>query len=101
MLTRNITTQTQNGVVFYISTDDAAEKIYDNLTANITGLPRDYCENPFFHRQWGLNSQNPQKEEHYKIYLEGRKTIEQLVANKRLIVLDVKDKIDNWNGLKK
>lgn len=100
-LAKNIALNTNNGVVFYISTDDAAEKIYDNLTAQITGLPRDYCENPFFHRQWGLNSKNPKKEEHYKKYLEGRKKIEQLIENKRLIVLDVKDKVDNWNGLKK
>ena len=100
-LSKNIALNTNNGVVFYISTDDAAEKIYDNLTAQITGLPRDYCENPFFHRQWGLNSKNPKKEEHYKKYLEGRKVLEQLIENKRLIVLDVKDKVDNWNGLKK
>lgn len=100
-LTKNVALGTNNGVIFYISTDDAAEKIYDNLTAQITSLPRDYCENPFFHRQWGLNSQNPQKEKYYQKYLDGRKIIEELIKNKKLIVLDVKDKVDNWNGLNK
>lgn len=100
-LAKNIALNTNNGVIFYISTDDAAEKIYDNLTAQITGLPRDYCENPFFHKQWGLNSQNQNKQKYYEQYLIGRHKIMELIKNKKLIVLDVKNKVDNWNGLKK
>lgn len=101
MLARKIALDTKNGTIFYISTDDSAEKIYDNITAQITGLPREYCSNPFFHNQWGLNGTNKFKEQYYNKYLDGKKILEDLLKAKKLIVLDVKDKIDNWNGLRK
>ena len=101
LLARNVSLDTINGTIFYVSTDDSAEKIYDNIIAQIVGLPREYCANPFFHKQFGLNGTNPQKEFFYKQYLIGKSKIEELIKNNKLIVLDVKKKIDNWNGLKK
>ena len=101
LLARNLALNTYNATVFYLSTDDSAEKIYNNLMAQIIGLPRDYCQNPFYHRQFGLNTTNPLKEQFYNTYLKGKAIIEELIRKQKIIVLDVKDKIDDWNGLKK
>lgn len=101
-LMHNIAVNSPNGVIIYIATDDSEEMIYDNLTAQLSGLPREYCGNPYFDSQFGLNSsQLPEAQQYFDKYCKSREFIERLIVNKKLIILDVKQKIDNWNGFKK
>ena len=92
----NVASKVSNGFVLYISTDDPAEKIYSNLIANLTGLPRDYCSNPNFHYSFGRSKNTEQSIKFYEKYEKGKNYIKRLIETKRLLILDVKHGIDNW-----
>lgn len=88
-------------MLIYVSTDDPAEKLYANFIAAFSGLPRDYCENPYFHKKYGLNQNSQYSLEYYDKYSTYKNYIERLIENKKLIILDVKDKIDDWREVEK
>ena len=92
----NVAFKQDNGFVLYVSTDDSAEKIYANLIANLTGLPRDYCSNPYFHWEFGREKNTELSVKMFEKYSQGKNVIMRLIENKKLLVVDVKQQIDNW-----
>ena len=89
-----------NTVAFYFSTDDPLEMIISNLIAAATGLPRDYCKNPYFHENYGLETSSyGGKMDMFNHYETGRTLIEGYMAEKRLVILDTKNGIDQWREL--
>ncbi|MGL5713226.1 MAG: toprim domain-containing protein [Paraclostridium sp.] len=87
--------------VFFATTDDPGAKVYSNLIAAMAGLPREYCNNPLYHKTYGFynNRENKQVIAMKQQYDECEKVITYLLETKQLVLLDVSDKIDNWANL--
>ncbi|MGL6100196.1 MAG: toprim domain-containing protein [Fusobacteriaceae bacterium] len=87
--------------VFFATTDDPGSKVYSNLIASISGLSREYCTNPLYHKTWGYNT-NPESEIsilYKQKYDAAEDAVKFLLKSKKLTLLDVSDKIDNWSNL--
>lgn len=102
LITMNILIYNSNVTLFYASTDDSAEKLYAGLISTITGLNREYCENPYFHEKFGLNNNDSEYAKSlYEKYINGKEKIESYIKTKKLIILDVKNSVDDWRGFEK
>ncbi|MGL5315373.1 MAG: toprim domain-containing protein [Paraclostridium sp.] len=87
--------------IFFATTDDPGPKVYANLIASISGLPREYCTNPLYHKIYGYNM-NPEDKTVIlmkQTYDACRDIIRHLIKSKQLVLLDVANKIDNWTNL--
>lgn len=75
--------------------------MYANLIASISGLPREYCTNPLYHKVYGynLNMENQIAVQMKQLYDECKDIIKYLIKSKQLVLLDVANKIDNWTNL--
>lgn len=104
-IVRKTLLKNMNAHIFFATTDDPGQKVYANLISTFSGLPRDYCANPVYHKYFGIRTENPncasyeRRDEMHKIYLKHSENIRTLIEQKRLILLDVKNKIDNFKNL--
>ncbi|MGL6098630.1 MAG: toprim domain-containing protein, partial [Fusobacteriaceae bacterium] len=90
-----------NAHIFFATTDDPGSKVYSNLIASMSGLSREYCTNPLYHREYGYDA-NPNDEMAIRMkqkYDECKAIITYLIESRKLTLLDVSDKIDNWVNL--
>ena len=87
--------------IFFATTDDPGPKVYANLIASISGLPREYCSNPLYHKTFGynLNMEDQTSIKMKQLYDECKDIIKYLIQSKQLVLLDVAKKIDNWTNL--
>jgi DNA primase catalytic core len=99
---KNAIQMNDNVVVFYVTTDDPAEMVYSNLIASLTGLSRDYCKNPLYHHIYGFHtSTSPYSKGMFEAYQNGTAMVEKFIEDKKLVILDVKDGVDEWSSFEK
>lgn len=98
-ITKSAITNNDNVVLIYVTPDDPAEKVYANLIASLSGLPREYCKNPYYHKSIGLNSGHKNANKYYEIYSAFRNKIREYISSKKIIIWDVKNGIAEWRNL--
>lgn len=98
-ITRNVIQNNDNAVLIFASPDDPAEKIYGNLIAALSGLPREYCKNPYFHKKYGLESGFKNAQKFFEVYESYKGLVRNFIEKKKIIVLDVKNGIGEWRNL--
>ncbi|MGL4999289.1 MAG: hypothetical protein ACRC5T_10000 [Cetobacterium sp.] len=91
-----------NAVLLFATTDDPSQKVWQNLIASFSGLDRDYCLNPYFHKKWGSQINRDEKAQKMKVIYDSTKDLlESLQKDGKLIILDSTQEIDDWRGLEK
>lgn len=98
-ITRNAIMNNDNVTLIYVTPDDPAEKVYANLIASLSGLPREYCKNPYYHKGIGLNSGHKNANKYYEIYSAHKNKLREYILNKKIIIWDVKNGIAEWRNL--
>lgn len=102
---RKVLLANQNVHIFFATTDDPGKKVYSNLVSAFSGLPREYCGNPIYHKKYGIRSEEASaislemREKMYESYSKTIKNIKILIENKQLVLLDVTKRIDDWKNL--
>lgn len=100
-IAKNSLRNNENVVLIYVTPDDPAEKVYANLIASFSGLPREYCKNPYYHKKIGLNSGHPKANIYYDQYLAFSHLIRDYISHKKIVIWDVKNGISDWHRLAK
>ncbi|MGL4452464.1 MAG: toprim domain-containing protein [Sarcina sp.] len=104
-IVRKALLKNKNVHIFFATTDDPGPKVYANLIATFSGLGRDYCMNPIYHKKYGFRSEDQNaapyetREKMHEIYEKVKAGILGYIETKRFVLLDVKKKIDNFKNL--
>lgn len=98
-IAKNAIIENDNVVLIYVTPDDPAEKVYSNLIASMSGLPREYCKNPYYHKGIGLNSGHRNAMKYYEVYSAYKEKLREYILNKKIIIWDVKNGIAEWRNL--
>ena len=104
-IVRKTLLKNKNVHIFFATTDDPGPKVYANLIATFSGLGRDYCSNPIYHKKYGYRTEDPiaapyeLREKMYETYEKIKAGILTFIESKRFVLLDVKKKIDNFKNL--
>ncbi|MGL5717891.1 toprim domain-containing protein [Cetobacterium sp.] len=86
-----------NVAVLYVTTDDTSKKVWENMIACISGLPRNYCSNPYYHKRFGINRHSDLKsKEYFDLYTKTSDFLKQMQNDGRLMILDVAEGMDEW-----
>jgi DNA primase len=93
----NIIENNPNAMVFFYTTDDPIGKIFNDFVACITGLPRDYVNNPLKHAEYGLETSHKYAIDMYTVYSKGYEKITRWIKNNRLIIQQATD-LPSWNA---
>lgn len=97
----NVACYTPNGFILYITTDDNKEKVYNNIIANLSNLGRDYCSNPYYHPKFGKSLNTEYGNKLFEQYLQYKEYVKRLIETKKILILDVKDRVDSWFNFQK
>ncbi|MGL5716544.1 MAG: toprim domain-containing protein [Cetobacterium sp.] len=104
-IVRKALLKNKNVHIFFATTDDPGPKVYANLIATFSGLGRDYCMNPVYHKRYGIRSEDPNvasyeiREKMHETYQRIKSGLMSYIESKRFVLLDVKKKIDNFKNL--
>lgn len=104
-IVRKTLLKNKNVHIFFATTDDPGPKVYANLIATFSGLGRDYCNNPIYHKKYGYRTEDAiaasydLRERMYQTYNKTKDGLMSLIEAKRFVLLDVKKKIDNFKNL--
>lgn len=97
-LSKMVSLDTSNNVaILYITTDDTAKKVWENMIATISGLPRNYCSNPYYHKKFGINKNSDDtSKKFFEVYNRTVDFLTDMQNDGRLIILDIAEGMGEW-----